>query len=367
MDGVLKRATVLVVLLLVAPGIVAQPVDLYVTGERQPVRISMSAVYQRFDDSDQLLEEVSFPLAVQVPLGSRAGFSLLAGAAVANGDAMAELGGITDVQLGLSYRQPVGEGSIVASVGTNLPSGKQELTPDEFATSVALSQNFYSFAQPGFGQGFSVSPGLTIAFPFGDRFVIGGGAAYQYKGEYTPVTSLSGGYDPGDELTLTGGLDVRVGTTGAFSGDVAFTRYGSDELDGEEFYQAGNRLSLSLQYLNHIGYDRLHFYARYSSRGRGQVPVPGGGLVAEAHRTVPSYGRLRALYRKRTTETTYLGLLVEGRFYEETTAYPSYALVDFGVRPELRVTREVSLVSRFVYTVGTFTGLTAGMGIAAEL
>lgn len=367
MDSVSRRCFLFAALLLVGHGAAAQPTDLYVTGERQPVQLSASTVFQRFDDGDRVIEEVSFPLVLQVPLGSRAGVSLMAGAAAASGDALEKLSGITDVQLGLSYRQPIGSGSLVASVGTNLPSGKRELSSEEFATSVALSQNFYNFAQPGFGQGFSVAPGLTVAYPLGEMLVVGGGVAYQYKDGYTPVTTMQGGYDPGDELIVTGGLDVRLGTTAALSGDVAYTRYGSDELGGQEFYQAGNRIAASLQYLNHLGFDTLHLYARYSSRGRGQIPVPGGGLATETHRSVPSYGRIRALYRKRTTETTYLGMLVQGRLYEETRAYSSKTLVDVGVRPELRITREVSLVSRFVYTLGSFSGLTAGMGLTAEI
>lgn len=363
----MRGCILLVLWLLAVPCGVAQPSDLFVAGERQPVQVALSAVYQRFDDGDQVLEEVSAPLVVQVPLGSQGGLSLMTGAAAANGDAYEGLTGLTDVQVGLSYRQPIGSGSLVASLGANLPSGKRELSPEEFATSVALSQNFYNFAQPGFGQGFSVAPGLTLAYPIGDLLVVGGGVSYQYKSGYTPVTTMPGGYEPGDELTVTGGADVRLGTTTALSGDVAFTRYGADELDGAEFYQAGNRVAVSLQFLSHRGYDTFHVYARYSSRGRGQVPLPGGGLVTETHRAVPSYGRVHALYRLRTSETTYLGMLLQGRMYEETMAYSSKTLVDVGVRPELRITREVSLVSRFIYTAGSFNGFTAGMGIAAEM
>lgn len=353
-------------MLLTAGSAQAQPTDFYVTGQRQPVQVAFSTVFQQYEDG-ATVQQVSFPLVVRVPVGERFGASLQASGALAGGDALADLGGLADVQVGLTYRQPIGEGSVVASLGANLPSGRSGLSPDEFATSVVLSRDSYAFAQPGFGRGFALSPGLTLAYPIGDGLAVGAGAAYQYKSGFTPVSSMEGDYVPGDELILTGGVDVRLGTAAALSGDVAYTRYAVDELGGAEYYQAGDRLAFSVQYLAFFGFDELRLFLRYSSKSRGEVPTFEGVFVPEAQRAVPSNGRASLSYLKRTSERTSLQVLLAGRRYEETDLFEENTLLDVGLLPELRVSSEVRLVSRFIYTLGSFTGLTAGMGIEANL
>ena len=60
------------------------------------------------------------------------------------------------MQVTLNHARKVGAHSLVFSLGANLPSGKSELTREEFQTSIVLSRNFFPFHVPSFGQGFSV-------------------------------------------------------------------------------------------------------------------------------------------------------------------------------------------------------------------
>lgn len=363
----MRTPPLLIVLIFAAGAAGAQPAPFFVTDQREPAQVSVSTVYQRYVDDGSVLEEASVPLVVTVPLGSRLGFSLAAVGAAAGGDDAENLGGFADVQTGLSLRQPFGQGSIVANVGFNVPSGRGELSADEFATSVLLSQEFYDFRLPTFGQGFGASPGITLAYPVSDRLVLGAGVAYQYKAAFTPVTTMDAEFDPGDELLLTGGLDVRLAETSAASADVTYSTYGRDELGGNTYFESGDRLTATVQYLQNIGFDELRIVARYSSKGKGRLPAAGGGLITEAERTVPSRGRFRVFYRKRTTPTTSIGLLAQARIYNDTVAFSRKQLFDAGVQPEMRVTEAATLFTRFAYTFGSFQGLEASAGVSVEL
>ncbi|MFB3105756.1 MAG: hypothetical protein ACE1ZA_12665, partial [Pseudomonadales bacterium] len=182
MDMLIKRLLFLVMTLGLAAEGVAQDDALYLSSQQQPVRISIGALYQSYTENDSSLSEVSIPLAISIPIGRNLGVSLIASQASASGDNVESLSGVSDVQVGLSYYQKIGQGSVVVSLGVNLPSGKRELTQDEFETSIFLSQHFFNFRVPGFGQGFNISPGVIMAFPVSENAVFGVGASYQIKG-----------------------------------------------------------------------------------------------------------------------------------------------------------------------------------------
>lgn len=363
----LKPFPFLILLGLLAGSAHAQGVELFAPGVREAVRVSVSTVYQRLEDDGRLVEEVSVPLSLYVPFGANAGLSLLAGGAVVGGEAVSELSGLADAQVGLHLAREIGRGTVAASLGANLPSGKRELTAEEFATSLLLSRKQYDFRLPALGQGFGFSPGLTVAYPLGETAAIGVGASYTYRGSYVPVSALEAAYDPGDEIVVTGGVDYRVGQGGAISGDLSLAFYGSDALDDETVYEAGRKTTATLQYLRYMGYDELRLVARYSMRGEGRVPEATGTFVPEAQQAAPDYGLVRIAFRKRTGPSRFLGVLVQGRLYGETAAYAAQRLVDVGLLPELRLSSRATFRPRFVFTAGSFTGVEFGAGLSAGL
>lgn len=344
----------------------AQVEGLYAPTQRHQIRLSTMAVYQRFEHGEQLLEQTSFPVSASVQINDRLGMSLRAGGAASTGSqGVSSVSGLADAQLGMNFLQPVGSGSVLFSLGANLPSGRRELEPDEFATSILLSQKFYGFRQPVLGQGLAVSPGATLALPLGETFVIGAGAGYQYKGSYTPISTLESDYDPGDEILLTLGADLLVAEASAVSADVTYTLYGADEVDGETVYDAGDKISGTLQYLGYRGFHELRVVARYASRAKGELPATGGNLVTEDERSLPDFGRLQIVYRRRTASQIDVGFLAQARTYGSTRLFSEKYLGDVGILPELRIADAVTLTTRFVYTFGSFSGLEAGVGIAA--
>lgn len=338
--------------------------DIYLSSQRQPIDIHVGAVYQSYADStEQELTQLSFPVALFVPVGQRLGVSFLASQATAEGDGVETVSGISDAKLGLSFYQRLGEASAVLSVGINIPVGEREFSAEEFQTAVLLSQHFYAFRVPGFGQGRNVEPGLTVAYPLSESFVVGAAVAYHIRGPFEPLADMEDEYDPGDEILLTGGFDLRLGTNTSFSTDATYTIYDSDTIGEEVAYTAGDKVTVTGQILSLFGFNELRLLARYRSQAKSEIPAATGGDVQELT-TIPNQIRLRGTYRQRLGAALTVGLLAQLRMFEESDIFESMSLIDVGLLPEINLTENVGLRTRFVYTTGEIEGFEAGGGLA---
>lgn len=346
----------------------AQPVDVSLTSERRPVRISVQPLFQRYDEDGQTVSEWSVPLHAVVPLGDDVLFGLRTGLARADGSNLTHVTGLGDVQASLSYTRSVGAGSVILHLGANLPSGAKEFTLEEFETMTQLSRNVYAFRMPGMGQGFNVTPGATWAVPVGEHVMLGVGASYRLRGRYTPLRAMEGDYNPGDEVQLTGGVDVQLGTASALSGDVTLTLYGDDTIDGVEQYGPGRKLSLTAQYLHHVGFNVVRAVVRYQSQAKSRLPVSAsGGDEAEVLRVLPNQGSAFVTYRFQASEYIDLIWRAEGRFFGETATYARASLFSVGAAPAFSIGDAWTVRPQFAYTFGSFTGLEAGLGFAVAL
>ena len=323
--------------------------------------------YQRFIfEDDAHVEEISFPIYAEVPLGSATSVSLRTSPATVRGRGVESIGGLSDAQLSLSHFAEIAGGSVVVSLGMNLPSGKRTLTQEEFETTVLLSRNIYDFRTPAFGQGFNVSPGLTWAIPLSENVVVGVGAAYQYKGAFEPIENMEADYQPGAEVLLTGGLDLRLMPAAALSGDVTLTRYGADEIDGESVFESGSQVVSTIQFLKYWGFDELRVIGRYRSRARGSLVAPGAD-PSPAIEALPNQVDIAASYRMRTGAATSIGWHGGVHYFDETDVFSSKLLVSAGVTPQIAVGHAIDFWTRFSMRVGDFTGVEAAAGLAFRL
>jgi len=344
----------------------AQESALYLSSQQPPVRISAGVLYQQYAEDGGDIAELSIPVALFVPVGRSLAFSVIASQATATGDTLETVSGISDAQVGLSYYQRVGQSSVVVSFGVNLPSGKRELTQQEFETSIFLSQHFYNFRVPGFGQGFNIAPGIVWAFPVGEGVVLGVGASYQRKGGYKPQDGMADDYDPGDEVLLTGGLDYRVSPTANVSADVTYTIYGGDVLGDADVYQTGDKLTATVQWLGYLRANELRLVARYRSQAKSSRPAV-VDTTDKALRTLPAQVLLLGAYRHQLSPRISLGVLAQGRLFGETDVFESRTLFDVGLAPAVALSDQVTLRTRFLYTLGDFTGFEAGAGLDVAL
>ena len=343
----------------------AQDQRFYMGSSQQPIQISVGVSYQQYADEDRQLSQLGFPFRAFVPFTPHIGFAVITNPVLIEADSQAPVDGMSDAQVALSYFRNIGAGSIVVSLGANLPSGKRELTTDEFATIALLSQDFYSFAVPVLGQGFNLAPGVTVAYPINNNVVVGAGASYQLKGEYKPVTGMDEGFTPGDELMVTGGLDVRVAPAWALSANVSYVIYQEDTLGDVSVFESGDQIFVTLQGLGNLGTNQLRMTARYRGKAKSQLPV--GDQVTTAPRTVPQQFSFTTTYGMRIQSNLTATLLGRVGHYEETDFFASKTRFDLGAYQEYQFDELVGAVLRFVYTFGSFPGVEIGGGLTFSL
>lgn len=344
------------------------------SSQRQPVRVSTSAYYQRYTDEDRRLSEVSFPLSVYLPMGRTFSLGVQTGQARADVEDMAELEGVDDVYLTLNHARQIGTHSLVFSLGANLPSGKRELSRDEFQTSVVLSRNFFPFHVPSFGQGFGVAPGLTWAVPLNDNLILGAGVVVRLQGSYKPLEDMEERFAPGDEVLLAGGIEYRLKPTVTLSVDLTHTEYQDDKIGDEARFAFGSQTALRLRGRAYFGFDELRLVVHYVRQGESRLL---GDDERTTRQTVPNQGHLLASYRKRLGGVLYLTILGQGRLFGETEGFRSLlgddlstasrSMVDLGVAPEVQLTDSVRMIGRFLYTFGDITGVEGGFGLTLTL
>jgi len=297
------------------------------------------------------------------------GLNMQTSPAMVNGSSLANLQGMTDVQLGLSYH--VEALSSVLNVGVNIPSGQKELDQDEFQTSHLASLYHFDLRTPNFGQGLNVSAGWTWAKPFGPAFVLGLGAAYQYRGSYKPVKGMVYDYDPGDEILATAGFDVKLNETSSFSFDVIFTSYSTDMIGEEKAFASGKKIVANVKYDKYYGYDKLRIFARYRSKDKNQIAIA-GQLFKEEEKSLPNQSEVQALYRHRFSPQFYLGGLLETRLIEKTTAYTSTTVVGAGLKPDYLLLPNLHLLGHVKYLLAQtkvgrdLFGFEIGVGMEAR-
>lgn len=342
--------------------------DVYLGGQRQPSQISSQAFFQQYRIDEQTIREVSLPVTAFIPFRRNWGLSLRVSGAVAWGDSLASLSGITDTQVHLSYRTSLGRGSLVGSLRFNLPTGKQHLTEEEFDTLVLLSQKPYDFRTPGFGVGVGVSPGVTFALPVGRRTVAGFGIAYQVRGGFDPLADQPETYVPGNELLLTGGLDVRFGTALFFSTDLSYTLYQSDRLGDTRVFDAGDKLALRAELRYRRRFSQAWFYALFRGRSKNSRAVAGGVLAKEAVKSLPDQLALQAGYLHGTRRRLDVGVTVELQLFESSPVLPNVGILyGIGFNASFALSPRLRLPGRIAFRRGDVSGLEVSLGLLSHL
>ncbi len=341
------------------------------TGRRDDL-IRLMPVYQRWSQGKgNEFSQFSVPVYARLAFGRRLSMALRGSQATASGGNAQKLSGVTDTQLSFFY----GAANFIFNLGFNFPSGKGELTYPEFLTTSQLSLNHYNFQTPSYGQGFNLAPGFTWAWPLSEKFAVGLGASYQYKGEFKPLTLIDN-YDPGDEILLTGGLDWRMGETAKFAVDVIFTLYGKDKIDTNVVFAAGNRFVTHAQFRQNFGFDELWLFARYLSRGKNSLAVS-GALLPEDKKSAPDQIEIIGQYFHRFNRGFAGGLLVESRYFTKPAAATilssaGISIFGFGISPELSLTPGFRIPIRLKYFFGSapggqmISGLEASAGMAVS-
>ena len=217
-------------------------------------------------ESDLEVREFSIPFVFVVPLGRRLSLDLVTGSGLAtlDQDESSDLKGLTDTKIRASCI--LGDELLLLTAGVSTPTGKTELDEEEQEVSNFLSQDGLDFRTSTFGQGLDLNVGLALAYKLGET-VFGLGAGYLRKGEYLPQDGEPE-YQPGDELSLTAGLDREVMDSRVqLTLDATYTRYGGDRQEGERVFQSGNKVLVQALGRFRAGIDwQIHLSGRIKGR-----------------------------------------------------------------------------------------------------
>lgn len=334
------------------------------TSQDRSIRFVVEPTYQLYENDSHELAEWSMPFLMAVPFRDRWQVHVQGSVASVRRGAGEDVRGVTDVQAALTYAREIGESSLIVNTNLNVPTGKEELTPEEFETTTLLSQDIYDFQVPGFGQGFGVSTGATWAIPVGDRIALGLGGSYQVQGGYTPIANMAASYNPGNQILATGGIEYRITRTVALSAKASITLYGTDTVGDTERFDAGPKAATELQLVRQRGHSTLQFTARYEGRGASTRPVvAGGGLNSQVF---PDQGLLHGRYATRLTEAVDLTVWASGRAFGATVAHDSETVGVVGGSSTVDLGDRLSVTPRASYTTGTFTGFAGGLSVGWE-
>jgi hypothetical protein len=330
----------------------------------QRAKLRLMPVYQRWTLANSTFSQASSVLTWYQPLSSEASLSLQSAYGSVSGD-VTTLRGLADIQLSGMYY--IESADLVFNVGIGIPSGKKKLTFNEFLTSALISSNTLRPLIPNFGTGVSLSPSIAWALPLSDEVVVGLGAMFLYRGEFSPLADTMR-YDPGDEVSFTGGIDLQLGEAASLSSDVQYSLYGTDKSSGTDLLTPGSKLLATLQFQQFFDADRLVFLLTFRTRAKAEF----SNLVPQlAARTEPNQVELVGAYAVQFSKSFAMQFLLEGRFFQtNATPLSGFDLVGVGITPEFKLSETVSLPLqlKFVYgssaATGTLRQIEAGLGVA---
>lgn len=203
--------------------------------------------FEYWSSGDDKVSEWVLPLIVRYSASDHLNFTLINQPTMAklnrpSGDF--SLNGLTDTRLGASYLF-AGE-TILATANVNLPTGKTELDEEGLAVAQVIPLHSLGLRTTYFGGGFDLSVGLSKAFPVND-WVFGVGAGFVRTGTFKPVSG-SDDYNPGDEISLTAGLDRSFGEESKLLADFTYTLYTNDTYQGADYFKSAPRLLFEARY-----------------------------------------------------------------------------------------------------------------------
>jgi hypothetical protein len=230
-----------------------------------------------FDSAIPGTSQWRIPVIGVAPVGRRVSVDVTANYAssrVEAPDGTRTLEGFTDTQLRVLYT--ASRDRLVTSLSVNLPTGKQDLSEDEFLVSGAMSSNYLTFPVGPAGTGFNATAGLAWVRPLG-AWNLGLSGSYRYQGTYTPLADSAGSteYDPGSEFRVRGGLDRLFGQRTRMTLGLTFSTFSTDQFGGTGVtpgtYKPGARLIGEFAVSRAVGRTTLSFVAWDYYRSAGDT------------------------------------------------------------------------------------------------
>ncbi len=185
------------------------------------------------------------------------------------GSGKASFSSLNDTRVKATMNSQNNTTSISAYLG--LPTGKTDLSLEQFAIVTVLSDASRKYVVRRVGQGLDVGGEALIHPHFGEVTVTGGGAFY-YRGAYRARAIDTKDYKYGNEIHGIAGLAYKGRKVDA-DGNVTVIYYFKDKYGDAEIYQAGltQLYQFSVQYT-----EMFNLYAGANVLIRGAAKLPAG-------------------------------------------------------------------------------------------
>ncbi|RMH16575.1 MAG: hypothetical protein D6701_08720 [Gemmatimonadetes bacterium] len=213
------------------------------------------------------------PVAYRQPLGERFTAELYTAWAegrVEQADRTFVLNGPVDTRLRATYQATPWA---LVTVSANFPTGNARHDTREAVVASVLSSDLLGFREATWGTGFAVTAGVATAHRLGS-WGLGLGGSVRLTDGYQPQADTSFSYTPGNEVRLRVALDRQVGETGTFTGGLSYQTFSSDEVDGRNLFQAGDRLRADASYAFRAGGSTYRLFAANVWRDNGDLSLP---------------------------------------------------------------------------------------------
>jgi hypothetical protein len=236
---------VLVLVLVIAFGPAVGPGSLLA---QQAARVGVGVNYESFSfdtPADVGIESVSLmtlPFAAQYRVSNALAFELLSayasGKLVRADNSESTLSGLTDTEV----RVVVGFGRDLLTItgAALLPTGAESISEDEVDVAGLVAADVLPFRISNWGTGGGAGINATIARPLGS-FAAGVSVGYVVAREFDPLEEDDLTYRPGNQLSVRAAIDRTFGNAGKAALVVSMQRFDTDEIDGDNLFQSGNR------------------------------------------------------------------------------------------------------------------------------
>jgi len=250
--------------------------------------IGSGAQFQWFSFSEELGADMAnllvVPFTYILPMGGKVKadvYAAWATGSVEKGGFTYNKSGPTDTRVRLSYQATPWA---IVTLGVNIPTGNSADTNEEAIVTSVLATDMLGFREATWGTGFGVTGGIATARQVGE-WGVGLGASYRQSGEFEPTEGDDLKYQPGNETRVRLGVDRNVGDGGKLTAGVTYLNYSEDLADGQNLFQAGNRIRVDATYAFRSGASTWSLFAADSWRDKGDLTLklldPDGSEVGD--------------------------------------------------------------------------------------
>ena len=312
--------------------------------------------FQLWKADNDKVHQFAIPITFIYPVSEKLRLTMVTSPAASTYESYTtvKLNGFSDSRFSGTYL--FGEDKFMATFGINIPSGKNTLNIDEFSVANVLALRALDFQVPILGQGLDISAGIVAAKRLGG-FVVALGTGYLMRGPFEPIENAVAAYNPGDEITISLGIDRAVSRKNKLMFSANYTIYGEDTIEKTAVFKSGNKISL--QGVAYFPGETMSFLFSAVNRIRRKNKVGSGDLIPERQNSNGNELEISATgYLKMNLQTTMRGVF-EGKFYSNNAYNVAGASIGgFGAGLSTILTPSLSFDADLIIYAGTMnTGL----------